>query len=204
MSVSSKQKWIFGLVGACSLLACIGTDDTTSAAAEDIGNGAVASTGYELSAGEQSLALGVARWTVEGDVFRGFDKDSKPAVELQLDPRSSTVQSVYPESGLRGLRDHGLDTFTPRSAALFDALRADLQEYASQAASLHPDQAMTPIASTHWVFVDCYRQHIDCTAVGQNLLFDPSGIVENYSCDNVFPNFCTRDYPIQLSIQLSN
>ena len=199
-----EHKRTLGLLAVLALSACAGGSDAPALGGDAEHAEAVASSSYELTAGEQSRALGVARWTVKDDVFLGLDRDSKRVAEIRLDQAAKNIESVYPEAGVRGIHGRGQDSFTPGASKMFDALRADLQELVSQSDVVHPDHKTSSVEKGRWVFADCYMQSIDCTAVGQNLLFDPSGVVEHYSCDNIYPANCTRDYPWQLSLELRN
>jgi hypothetical protein len=194
----------FGPISGRALLASFALAATSCAAErarpsdsqQDSAATKVSATSYELTAGEQSGALGIVRWLVEDDEFQAFDAESHRIALLRLDRRSSTVESVYPDQGVKGIRDEGVNSLSERSTRYFDALKTDLSDSAAKAMPAEKlSEDLGNVDKATWNPDSCWYTAASCMESGQNLLF--AGIVLDYRC-LLFDNLCGSNTELDL------
>jgi len=107
-----------------------------------------------FATGDESKALGLARWEVAGDGIRGASADDRVLAEFVLHPEDGVIESVVPSAGVRSLDGSAEPAqFAPDTERFFAAFERDRAEVSG----LLPNASVLP--ST---FIGCNSSFREC------------------------------------------
>lgn len=147
---------------------------------------------FEVQAGDETRALGIERWVVDYGEIRGLNASSQRVAELQIKPWSTTIESIYPDRGVRELKHHSVDTLSERAQTYLKAFGRDLQALVSSQQHTIPSANGANV----YEFIDCYTA-IQCAELGMNCVANNQ--CSSWFCSRTDPR-CVDPFPFALNL----
>lgn len=175
------------LIAAASPLCIFSTH--TNARADDVQD---SPSKFEVPASDETRALGIEIWVVDYGEIRGLNASSQRVAELQIKPWSTTIESIYPDRGVRELKHHSVDTLSERAQTYLKAFGRDLQAVVSS--QQHANASGN--GASVYEFIDCYTA-IQCAELGMNCVANNQ--CSSWFCSRTDPR-CVDPFPFALNL----
>ena len=132
-----------------------------------------------------------AGWVDHGEI-RGLNANSHRVAELQIKPWSTTIESIYPDRGVRELKHHSVDTLSERAQTYLKAFGRDLGAVvSSQQRTIGSGNG-----ANVYEFIDCYTA-IQCAQLGMNCVANNQ--CSSWFCSRTDPR-CVEPFPYALNL----